>query len=121
MNTLDLEREFVAPSGIDDLPDQLVVTLSKPILMGNGTDMTTFESITLRCPTVDELSQFVKKTQKENEVDAMKFLASMVSGVPLAVIGKMGVRNFYEAQDYLLKMITPPEEEGAGGNVAGSQ
>lgn len=121
MNTSDLESEFVAPGGADDLPDQLVVTLAKPILMGNGTDVTTFENITLRSPTVDELSQFVRKSQKENEVDAMKFLVSIVSGAPLAVVGKMGVRNFYEAQDYLLKMITPPEEDGAQGNVAGSR
>lgn len=103
------------------IPDEMTIELAKPITMSGSNDTTTFNEIVLREPTVSELSQFIKKTQKENAVDSMKFLISSVSGVPLVVIDRIGVRDFYKAQDYLILFITPPEEDDPEGNVVGSQ
>ena len=51
----------------------------------------------------------------------MKFLISIVSGVPLPVLGKVGVRDFYKAQSYLIAFISPPGEDDPMGNVEGSR
>ena len=103
------------------IPDELTIQLSKQITLGGGGDDTVYIDITLKEPNTAQLSQFIKKTQKENAVDSMKFLISAVSGVPLAVIDKIGVRDFYKAQDYMILFITPPEEDDPEGNEEGSQ
>lgn len=104
-----------------EIPDELNIELSKPITLGNGSESTVYAEIPLHEPTVSQLSQFIKKTQKENAVDSVKFLISIVSGVPLPVIEKIGVRDFYKAQDYMMLFITPPEGDDPEGNAAGSQ
>lgn len=103
-------------------PDELVVELSRPVTISNGSDdATEFTSLRLSEPNVEQLSQFVRKTKSENAVDAMKYLVSIVSGVPLAVISRIGVRDFYKAQEYLMAFLTPPEQDDPEGNVEGSQ
>lgn len=103
------------------VPDEFAVELTRPITLGGGDDATTYTELALREPTVAELSQFIKKTQKDNAVDAMKFLISVVAGVPLPVMEQVGVRDFYRAQQYLVAFITPPDEDDPEGNAAGSQ
>ncbi|RKP50511.1 phage tail assembly protein [Trinickia fusca] len=104
-----------------DIPDELVVELGQPITMSGGDDSTTYTELVLREPNVSQLSQFIKKTQKENAVDAMKFLISAVADVPLPVMERVGVRDFYKAQQYLVAFITPPDEDDPEGNAGGSQ
>jgi len=99
-----------------EIPDQLNIELSKPITMSGGDDSTVYSEISLHEPTVRQLSEFIKKTQKENAIDSMKTLISAVSGVPLPVIERIGVRDFYKAQDYLILFITPPEADDPAGN-----
>ena len=103
------------------VPDEFAVELARPITLGGGDDVTTYTELALREPTVAELSQFIKKTQKDNAVDAMKFLISVIAGVPLPVMEQVGVRDFYRAQQYLVAFITPPDEDDPEGNAAGSQ
>ena len=102
-------------------PNEMVVELSRPVTLGSGDDATEFSEIRLQEPTVDHLCQFVRKTKTETSVDAMKFLISIVSGVPLPVLGKVGVRDFYKAQSYLIAFISPPGEDDPMGNVEGSR
>lgn len=104
-----------------EIPDELVVELAHSITMGGGNDSTTYTEIRLKEPNVFQLSQFIKKSQKENAVDSMKYLISLVSDVPMPVIDKIGVREFYRAQDYMILFITPPEEDDPEGNGEGSQ
>ena len=104
-----------------EIPDELVVELARSITMGGGNDSTEYTEIRLVGPNGSQLSQFTKKSHKENAVDSMKFLISIVSGVPLPVIDKIGVRDFYRAQDYMILFITPPEEDDPEGNAEGSQ
>lgn len=103
------------------VPDELTIELAKPITLSGGGDDTVYTEIVLREPNVSQLSQFIKKTQKENAIDSMKFLVSIVSGVPLPVIDRVGVRDFYKAQDFMIVFITPPEKDDPEGNVPGSQ
>jgi len=102
------------------VPDELEITLSKTITLGSDAEATEYSVIRLKEPTVDQLSQFIRKTTSDNAVDAMKFLISVVSGVPLPVLAKIGVRDFYKAQEYMIAFITPPAEDDPEGNVAGS-
>ena len=104
------------------IPDELVVELSRPVTLSNGSeDATEYTTIRLSEPTVEQLSQFVRKTKSENAVDAMKYLVSIVSGTPLAVIARIGVRDFYKAQEYMMAFLAPPPEDDPEGNVEGSQ
>lgn len=102
------------------IPETLTIELAKSITLGGGGDDTVYTEIILREPTLDQLSQFIKKAQKETAIDSMRFLIGLVSGMPLPVLNKIGVRDFYKAQDYLIKFITPPEADDPEGNVAGS-
>jgi hypothetical protein len=102
------------------LPETLTIELSKSITLGGGGDDTVYTEIVLCEPTLDQLSQFIRKTQKESAIDSMRFLIGLVSGIPLPVLNKIGVRDFYKAQDYLIKFITPPDEDDPQGNAAGS-
>ncbi len=103
------------------VPDELEITLSKTVTLGTGDDAQEYSSIRLQEPTVDQLSQYVRKSKSENPFDAMKFLISIVSGIPLPVLAKVGVRDFYKALDYMTSFIAPSSEDDPEGNVAGSQ
>lgn len=102
------------------IPDELTITLAKSITL-KGTEETVISEISLHEPNVSHLSQFIKKTQSGNAIEAMKFLISIVSGLPLPVLDQVGVRDFYKAQDYMIQFITPPDEDDPEGNEAGSQ
>ena len=103
------------------VPDELTIELARPIALAGDGDGQVYSELRLCEPNVAQLSQFIKKTQKENAVDAMKYLVSIVSNVPLPVIDKIGVRDFYRAQDFMIAFITPPEKDDPEGNAAGSQ
>ena len=103
------------------IPDELEITLARSVTLGTGDDATEYSVIRLQEPTVDQLSQFFRKTTSENAVDSMKFLISIVSGTPLPVLAKIGVRDFYKAQAYMIAFITPPADGDPEGNVGGSQ
>lgn len=114
-----LDQQTKTHTGLP-IPDELVIELAKPITLKGGGDDTVYTEIVLREPTLEELSLFIKKAQKENAVDSMRFLIGMVSGVPVGVLNKIGVRDFYAAQEYLIAFITPPDEKDPEGNAAGS-
>jgi hypothetical protein len=102
------------------VPDTLTIELSKSITLGGGGDDTVYTEINLHEPNVEQLSAFLKKATKDGALEAMKSLVSAVSGVPLAVLAKIGVRDYYKAQTYLTEFISPPDEDDPEGNVEGS-
>lgn len=102
------------------IPESLVIELPNSITLGDGKDDNVYTEIPLREPRLDELSRFIKTAQRETAVDAMRSLISAVSGIPMPVLNKIGVRAFYQAQSYLLKFITPPDEDDPAGNAEGS-
>lgn len=105
---------------MNTMTTEITIELSRTITMVHGTDSTQYTEIRLTEPTVDQLSQFVHRTETETSIDAMKFLISIVSGVPLPVLGKVGVRDFYRAQAFLIGFIAAPEEADPMGNARDS-
>ncbi|BCF96636.1 hypothetical protein PPGU19_012050 [Paraburkholderia sp. PGU19] len=101
-------------------PDTLTIELSKTITLGGGGDDTVYTEIVLHEPNLDQLSTFIKKAAKEGALEAMKWLVSSVSAVPLNVLAKVGVRDYYKAQNYLTEFISPPDEDDPEGNGEGS-
>jgi hypothetical protein len=101
------------------MPFELTIELRVPIVL-TGTEKTEITEINLREPNVDEISKFLKKNQKENAVDTVKYLISIISGVPQPVIDRMGATDYYKAQDYLLYFLSPPDEDDPEGNEVGS-
>ena len=104
----------------DPAPDTLTIELSKAITLAGGGDDTVYTEIVLHEPNLEQLSAFIKKAVKDGALDAMKSLVAAVSGVPLPVLSKMGVRDYYKAQAYLTEFISPPDEDDPEGNGAGS-
>lgn len=102
------------------MPFEMTIELRKPIEL-TGTEKTSVTEINLREPRVSEISLFLKKNERENAVDTVKFLISTISGVPMPVIDKMGATDYYKAQQYLLYFLNPPDEDDAEGNVEASQ
>jgi hypothetical protein len=104
----------------EPVPDTLTIELSKTITIGDGKDDTVYTEIVLHEPNLEQLSAFIKKATKDGPLEAMKSLVSAVSGVPLPVLAKIGVRDYYKAQNYLTEFISPPDEDDPEGNAEGS-
>lgn len=98
--------------------DELTFELARSITPIKGEEV--YTQITLREPNLSQLSEFIKKAQKETAVDAMRYLIGLVSEIPITALNKMTVRDFYKCQDYLITFITPPAEDDPEGNVEGS-
>jgi Phage tail assembly chaperone proteins, E, or 41 or 14 len=111
----------MAEKKIKDIPETLSIELKKSITVKTGADEETYSEIVLKEPNLSQLSQFIKRTQKENAVECMRWLISDVSGIPAIVLDKIGVRDYYKAQEYLSLYLTPPEEDDPAGNAEGSQ
>ncbi|MFP4891223.1 phage tail assembly protein [Paraburkholderia sp. EG304] len=57
--------------------------------------------IELREPTVDEIAKVTDDQNKFGPVRAMKNLISVMAGVEVSVVGKMGARDFNACNKYL--------------------
>lgn len=89
--------------------DEKTIRLTKPITLKG--DSVTYETITLREPTVDELD---RSAQAEGSAYAMNaMLISMVAGIPLAVARKIGKANYEEATAFLSGFTWAPPLPGA--------
>lgn len=82
-----------------DLPDELVITLRKPVSLGSET----CERLVLREPTAGE----VDKAQKAGRgpdgsgTTSDMVLVALVSGVPKPLVALIGYRDFDKAVKYL--------------------
>ncbi|WP_233854186.1 phage tail assembly protein [Paraburkholderia sp. HD33-4] len=57
--------------------------------------------ITLREPTVDEIAKVNDDSQKHGSVRAMKNLIATMAHIEVAVVGRMGARDFNACNKYL--------------------
>jgi hypothetical protein len=104
------------------IPEELTITLKKPVTMsGKDGDSTVYAEIALHEPDYAQLNQFVKRSQRETNLEAMAFLISIVSGVPLPVLNRIAVSDFYRAMNYMTRWVSPPDEDDPEGNAEGSQ
>lgn len=93
-----------------EIPDELTITLRKPVTLGQGSDAETFTELPLREPVVEEVLTFNKESGKDAG-DALRKLIAKVSGTPIAVINRIGARDFTTAANYLTSFMGGDEDE----------
>ncbi|WP_454871792.1 phage tail assembly protein [Paraburkholderia xenovorans] len=91
------------------MDEQKTIRLTKPITLKG--DTVTYDVITLREPTVDELDRSAQTQGSAYASNAA--LISMVASIPLAVARKMGKANYEEASAYLSGFTWEPPQSGA--------
>lgn len=74
-------------------PEELVITLRRPVQLGD----ITYRELKLREPTAAEWAQWGGMTGPEADIKAV----AIVSGLPEAVIRKIGVRDVTRAAGYI--------------------
>ncbi|WP_227459316.1 phage tail assembly protein [Cupriavidus pauculus] len=80
-------------------PEELEITLRKPVVLGKGESALTYEKLTLREPTAGELEKATTTTT--NDLSMSITLISLVSGLPRGVVERIGQRELKEANEYL--------------------
>jgi ABC-type dipeptide/oligopeptide/nickel transport system permease component len=88
--------------------EQTVITLKKPLVLGEITHHT----ITVREPTIDEVDQATKQTTKLAVAIA---LLATVSGIPTAMIRKLPSSEFARATQAMSAFM--PDSPETGGNL----
>lgn len=77
----------------DELNDELVVTLRKPVTLGSET----YTQLALREPTAAELLQWDRLEKTEADIKAV----AIVSGVPEAAVRMIGARDLITASRFI--------------------
>ena len=91
----------------DTLPDELTITLRKPITFPPGPNGERYDHLTLREPTVGHLMQVAAYSGVEESVR----LIFHVSGMPIGAVQMMGVRDLKKAERFLTGFF---DQETAG-------
>lgn len=82
----------------EQVPDELVVTLRKPVTLGP----LTFTELRLREPTAAEWQGWDKLSGVEADVKAV----ATVSGVPEPAVALIGTRDLIQASRYLANFLS---------------
>ncbi len=106
-----------------EIPDELTITLRKAITLGQGGDAETFTEMVLREPVVEEVLAFNKESAKDAG-DALRKMIAKVSSLPIAVINRIGARDFTKAANYLTSFMAEEDAgdeavDGDEGDIAG--
>lgn len=80
-------------------PEEKVIKLRKPVVLGTGENAMQYDSLTLLEPTAGELEKATSTAT--NNIGMSITLIHLVSGVPRAAVAKIGQRDLREASDYL--------------------
>ncbi|MBI6944201.1 phage tail assembly protein [Pseudomonas putida] len=91
--------------------DELTIVFRKPITIGAGEDVLTYESITLREPMAGELDQ---ASQELTSVAGVIRLMHLIGKMPLAAAKKVGARDLNRASAYLSSFNAGPEAAADG-------
>ena len=95
-----------------ELPDGFTLKLRKPIEFGKGDQAETYFELELREPMLDEIDAFTKNIKKLGEIGAMKQFIAQISGLPVALLTKLGARDMTVAQEYLLAFLRGSQTTG---------
>jgi hypothetical protein len=96
----------------DELPDQFVLTLRKPIEFGKEPNVDRTFQLELREPTLDEIDVFIKNVKKHGEIGALKFFIAQVADTEFTIVSKMGARDMTVAQEYLMAFFKGSQTTG---------
>lgn len=88
------------------IPDELVITLRKPVTLGE-----TFTTITLREPTGAQMMEIDKLEGWAADVKAI----ALVSGLPEPAVKMIGARDIRTASKYLGSFLLDDSSTGANG------
>lgn len=91
-------------------PEELVLTLRKPVVLGKGDGALTYDKLILREPTAGELEKATTTTA--SDIGMSITLISLVAGVPRGVAEKIGQRDLKEANEYLAGFTEDGPEPG---------
>lgn len=91
-------------------PEELVLPLRKPVVIGKGADALTYDKLILREPTAGELEKATTSTT--SDIGMSITLISLVAGVPRGVAEKIGQRDLKEANEYLAGFTEDGPEPG---------
>jgi hypothetical protein len=96
----------------EELPDEYLLVLKKPITFGKEPNVEHHTELQLREPTLDEIDAFTKNVRKKGEMESLKFFIAAITGVPFVIIGKLGARDMMVAQEYLLAFLRGSQTTG---------
>jgi hypothetical protein len=94
----------VAEKETSELPEQLTITLRKPVDLKDGK----LEAIELREPNAGEFKRFTKRAESDAGAALVQLIAE-VAGHPVPIIDRLGVRDMNEAAEYLMGFIQPSQ------------
>lgn len=80
-----------------EIPEELTVTLRKPVELGS----ITYTELKLREPTADEWEQFDKLTGVSADIKAL----AIVSGVPEPAVRKIGARDLRKGSKFVASFL----------------
>ncbi|WP_157218670.1 phage tail assembly protein [Flavisphingomonas formosensis] len=89
-------------SKIDEIPDELVITLRKPVEHGGET----YTELKLKEPTAGQLLEIDKHDGRAADV----FSVSLIAGIPKGAIEKIGARDLIKGARYIASFLAedPP-------------
>lgn len=90
----------------EDIPEQLVITLRKPVTLGD----ITYTELRLREPTVGEMIELGADEGWKADAKAI----ALISGVPEPAVRNLGVRDGKRASGYLARFLTDGPSTGDG-------
>ncbi|HEM7839798.1 phage tail assembly protein [Burkholderia multivorans] len=97
------------------MEDEKIIRLKKPITLKG--DSVTYDTITLREPTVDELDRSARTEGSVYAANAA--LIAMVAGVPLPVVRQMTKTDYEEATAFLAGFTWQPPQSGETSGTDG--
>ncbi len=83
-------------------PDELTITLRKPITVGDQV----YDVLELREPTAGEFEKMTKLAST-NPTGSLILLISLVTGIALPIINRIGVRDMNAAGEFLMGFMQP--------------
>jgi len=98
----------------NDIPDELVIVLRRPVeLGGKGTaPPEVLVELNLREPTLIELEDLTKNSTKHGVIAAIKMLIATQTGASAAAVGRIGARDFKQAEKYLSSFFDDSPKTG---------
>ncbi|MGO3395343.1 MAG: phage tail assembly protein [Serratia proteamaculans] len=99
-----------------ELPDSETLTLRKPVSLGDT--KVEYHTIELKEPSLDQVDAFYRERDKTNVLNGMGLLISLVSGVPLLAVKRLGFRDYKCCEVWLTRFLTwsPARTSGAGSS-----
>ncbi|MDR3438950.1 phage tail assembly protein [Telmatospirillum sp.] len=91
----------------DPIEDEKTIPLRKPIKLQDRT----IESIDLREPTAYEIEQAAKKAETSAQGSNI-LLVSLVSGLTVGEVGKIGARDFDESVQFVKSFLPTSRQTG---------